>query len=149
VITIRRAVPLDASRIAALSEVLGYPVTVDAVAGRLERLRGRREELVLVAEGASGHVVGWVHASEQELVESGRHCEIVGLVVDAGSRGHGAGRGLVSAVEEWARERQIDEVSVRSNVVRTESHPFYGRLGYTRVKTQHAYRKRLPEDRAP
>jgi hypothetical protein len=28
-------------------------------------------------------------------------------------------------------------------VTREESHPFYERLGYTRVKTQHAYRKRL------
>jgi hypothetical protein len=28
-------------------------------------------------------------------------------------------------------------------VARTESHPFYERLGYARAKTQHAYRKRL------
>jgi hypothetical protein len=34
-------------------------------------------------------------------------------------------------------------MAVRSNVTRTESHPFYERLGYARVKTQHAYRKRL------
>jgi GNAT superfamily N-acetyltransferase len=146
---IRRAVPLDASRIAALSEVLGYPVTVAAITERLERLLGRREELVLVAEGASGQVVGWVHASEHELLESGRRCEIMGLVVDGANRGQGAGRGLVSGVEEWARERRIDEVGVRSNVVRREAHPFYERLGYTRVKTQHAYRKGLAEHGAP
>jgi len=104
---------------------------------------------VLVAEGASDQVVGWVHASEQELLESGRRCEIIGLVVDAVNRGQGVGRGLVSAVEEWARQRQIEEVGVRSNVVRTDSHPFYERLGYTRVKTQHAYRKRLSDRLAP
>jgi hypothetical protein len=52
-------------------------------------------------------------------------------------------------VEEWAREREIDEGGVRSNVVRTDSHPFYERLGYTRVKTQHAYRKGLAEHGAP
>jgi hypothetical protein len=34
---------------------------------------------------------------------------------------------------------------VRSNVVRAESHQFYERLGYARVKTQHAYRKRIDE----
>jgi hypothetical protein len=34
-------------------------------------------------------------------------------------------------------------MTVRSNVVRAESHPFYERLGYVRSKTQHAYRKHL------
>lgn len=28
--------------------------------------------------------------------------------------------------------------------MRPEAHPFYERLGYVRVKTQHAYRKRVP-----
>jgi predicted N-acetyltransferase YhbS len=34
-------------------------------------------------------------------------------------------------------------MTVRSNVVRSGSHPFYERLGYARSKTQHAYRKAL------
>jgi hypothetical protein len=34
-------------------------------------------------------------------------------------------------------------ISVRSNVARLESHPFYERLGYVRTKTQHAYAKQL------
>jgi predicted N-acetyltransferase YhbS len=29
-------------------------------------------------------------------------------------------------------------------VVRAESHPFYERLGFARVKTQHAYLKPVP-----
>jgi hypothetical protein len=37
----------------------------------------------------------------------------------------------------------VTEISVGSNVVRPESHPFYEHLGYQRAKTQHAYRKRL------
>ena len=36
-------------------------------------------------------------------------------------------------------------MTVRSNVVRHESHPFYERVGYERTKTQHAYRKRLAD----
>jgi GNAT superfamily N-acetyltransferase len=92
----------------------------------------------------SGAVVGWIHGAEHELIETGRHCEILGLVVDAEHRQVGAGRLLVAAVEAWAADRGLDDVAVRSNVVRTESHPFYERLGYRRVKTQHAYRKRLP-----
>jgi len=53
------------------------------------------------------------------------------------------GRRLVAAVEEWAADRGLEEVTVRSNVVRPEAHPFYERLGYRRAKNQHAYRKSL------
>jgi GNAT superfamily N-acetyltransferase len=98
---------------------------------------------VLVAESATGETVGWLHGAEQELLESGRRCEILGLVIDPEHRGQGIGRCLVGAVEAWARARDLKQMTVRSNVVRTESHPFYERLGYARAKTQHAYRKRL------
>jgi hypothetical protein len=43
----------------------------------------------------------------------------------------------------WAAGRALDVITVRSNVARAESHPFYERLGYVRAKTQHAYRKHL------
>jgi GNAT superfamily N-acetyltransferase len=111
--------------------------------GRLTRLLGRASDLVLVAESAGGDIVGWIHAAEQDLLESGRRCEILGLVVDAGHRGQGAGRRLVEQVERWTAARGLDLITVRSNVTRAESHPFYQRLGYVRTKTQHAYRKQL------
>jgi GNAT superfamily N-acetyltransferase len=141
---IRRAALTDAARIATLSGTLGYPVAVETVAERLTRLLARAEELVLVADVGPDRVVGWVHGAEQELLESGRRCEILGLVVASERRGHGVGRCLVAAVEQWAAHRGLEQVAVRSNVVRAESHPFYERLGYVRVKTQHAYRKQLP-----
>jgi hypothetical protein len=46
-------------------------------------------------------------------------------------------------IERWATTRQCTQVVVRSNVSRSESHPFYENLGYARTKTQHAYRKVL------
>ncbi|MFI5209030.1 MAG: GNAT family N-acetyltransferase [Gemmatimonadales bacterium] len=146
---IRRAVPGDASSIALLSGVLGYPVEAPAVAQRLRRLLPRPEDVVLVAEDEPGHLVGWLHGADQELLESGRRCEILGLVVAAECRGRGVGRRLVEAVERWAAERGLAEMTVRSNVVRPESHPFYERLGYSRTKTQHAYRKPVGEAGTP
>jgi GNAT superfamily N-acetyltransferase len=139
---LRQALPDDANRLAELSTVLGYPVSAVAMRQRLTRLLGRDGELVLVA-GQSGSVVGWVHGSEHELLESGRRCEILGLVVDQEHRRQGIGRQLILAVEQWARERGILQVAVRSNVQRTVSHEFYQRLGYQPAKTQHAYRKSL------
>jgi GNAT superfamily N-acetyltransferase len=140
---VRRATRGDAPRIAELSGVLGYPAEGETVAARLERLLPRPQQLVLVAVPPGNAAAGWIHAAEQELLESGRRCEIVGLVVDAAYRGRGVGRRLVEAVEVWAAGRALNVITVRSNVARAESHPFYERLGYVRAKTQHAYRKHL------
>jgi GNAT superfamily N-acetyltransferase len=109
---------------------------------RLARLSGRLDNAVFVAVDGT-HVVGWIHGAEHELLEVGGQCEILGLVVDSSARRSGAGRALVAAIEQWAASRGLSQISVRSNVVRVESHPFYERLGYTRVKTQHSYRKKV------
>jgi GNAT superfamily N-acetyltransferase len=63
--------------------------------------------------------------------------------VAADRRGEGIGRRLVERSERWTLERALEQVSVRSNIARTESHAFYERAGYIRVKTQHACRKHL------
>jgi GNAT superfamily N-acetyltransferase len=143
VATVRPAVLADAPRVAELCGVLGYPVGAAVMAERLGRIVDLSADTVLVAVVPAGPIVGWIHVSERQLLEMGRYAEILGLVVDADHRSLGVGRELVARAEEWARTRGIDALHVRSNVVRIESHPFYERLGFVRVKTQHAYRKDL------
>src|SRR5215831_20063327 len=138
-VAVRRARSADALRIAELSGVLGYPVDPVVMSERLAHLLARDDNAVFVAV-TGDRVTGWIHGAEHELLEIGRVCEILGLVVDASARLGGAGRALMAAVEQWAVSRGLPQVSVRSNVVRAESHPFYERLGYGRVKTQHSYR---------
>jgi len=145
-LTVRTALPSDAPVIARLLTVLGYPSDLEPVRERLARIQGTTDGVVLVAEVTPGGVVGWLHAVEHDLLESGRRCEILGLVVDADHRQRGVGRQLVGAAEGWARERGLAVIGVRSNVVREESHPFYERLGYVLAKTQHAYRKGLDRE---
>lgn len=110
---------------------------------RLTHLLSRPDHHLVLAEIAPGRVVGWIHGAEQWVLESEPACEILGLVVDQNCRGQGIGRTLVAAIESWAGTRGIATMRVRSNVVRAESHPFYERLGFTRVKSQHVYRKSL------
>jgi GNAT superfamily N-acetyltransferase len=141
--TIRPAAIDDSPRLAELCGALGYPAEPLELAIRLGRVLSRSEHIVLVAEIGPGRVVGWVHAAVQELLEADQPCEILGLVVAAEHRGQDVGRSLVTAVEAWARHRGLEHLTVRSNVVRLESHPFYERMGFARVKTQHVYRKRL------
>jgi GNAT superfamily N-acetyltransferase len=140
---VRSAVPADAAAVARLSGQLGYPVAAQPVAARLESLAASEAQAVYVATNGRDEVVGWVHGAEQMLVEAGPRCEILGLVVDEMARRGGIGRQLVEAIERWARARSLPEMSVRSAVTRAESHPFYEQLGYSRVKSQHVYRKRL------
>jgi GNAT superfamily N-acetyltransferase len=138
----RSATQSDAPRLAQLSDALGYAVDPAIMAERLKRLLERAEDRIFVAQ-TEARVVGWIHCAEQELLEAGQRCEILGLIVDQAYRSQGVGRVLVSAAEHWALSRGLRQMSVRSNVVRAESHPFYERLGYVRAKTQHAYQKML------
>jgi GNAT superfamily N-acetyltransferase len=141
-LTIRPVRLDDAERVAELSGTLGYPVSDETMRERLARFLALDAHTILVAE-TGGEVVGWTHGAEQELLEMGSRCEILGLVVAEGQRGLGVGRRLVEAIEQWARDRGLEQIFVRSNIVRPESHPFYERIGYARYKTQHAYRKSL------
>jgi GNAT superfamily N-acetyltransferase len=147
-VRVRSAAPADAAAIARLNSQLGYPVAVQSLGPRLERLLASEEQAVYVATDSKGEVIGWIHGAEQLLVESGARCEILGLVVDVAARRGGIGRQLVEAAEQWALARGLSEVSVRSAVSRAESHPFYQQLGYERVKSQHVYRKRLAAEGA-
>jgi GNAT superfamily N-acetyltransferase len=141
-VKIRNATMNDAARLAELNGVLGYPVDEETMAGRLEGLLKSETDTILVADD-DGTVVGWIHGGIQEILAVGRMGEICGLVVADGERGRGVGRKLTNAIEEWVRSRGLEAVTVRSNVVRPESHAFYERVGYLRFKTQHAYRKAL------
>ena len=140
---VRRAKTTDAAGVAELSGILGYPSDRETMQSRLEQF-GKREDHVVFVADMNGEVVGWIHGAEHELLVVGRMAEIFGLVVAEGQRASGVGRRLVEAVEQWARGRGLTDISVRSNVVRPESHSFYEKIGYPRLKTQHVYRKRLP-----
>jgi GNAT superfamily N-acetyltransferase len=50
---------------------------------------------------------------------------------------------LVERGEQWARERGLAVIGVRSNVIRERAHVFYVRLGYTVTKSQKVFRKTL------
>jgi GNAT superfamily N-acetyltransferase len=133
----------DAAEIAELSGQLGYPVSASEMSDRLSQALGDPNYVISVAEATDGSLLGWIGAEYRFLLELGEEVEIVGLVVRQEARRLGVGKALLAAAEEWAQGRGLHSVRVRSNVLRPESHPFYERMGYTRVKTQHCYRKPL------
>jgi len=140
VVHIRKAISTDASCIARLSGELGYPASEQEIRGRLIELSLLPTHIALVAE-SDGVGVGWATGEIRISLETGRRAEITGLVVDPGARRGGIGRKLVAGLESWAQEHECGVITVRSNVVRPESHPFYEQLGYLRAKTQHSYKR--------
>src|SRR6185436_16859553 len=111
----------DLPGLAHLVTQLGYPTEPRVMQDRLDRLLARPlVHRVVVAPGPTGgKLLGAVHASRRETIESDDHVEISGLIVDAEARGMGVGKLLVAAAEHWARDLGLRVLRVRSNVVRT------------------------------
>lgn len=139
---LRAATLDDAMEIARLASELGYAIPVDTMHKRLAVLLLHPDHRISVAAG-EGRLHGWIAVEHRRTLEPGEWGEIVGLVVDARFRGTGVGRMLVLDVEQRTRALGLRAVTVRSNVIREMSHPFYENVGYVRRKTQHGYIKHL------
>ena len=132
---LRPVVASDAAALAALLGELSYPATEGEARERVERLNGRDDHAVFVAE-RGGVVVGWIHVFVLPSMEHSPMAVIAGLVVTESERGSGIGARLVAEGEAWASRRGCTRVRVRSNVIRERAHRFYRRLGYSVTKTQ-------------
>jgi PhnO protein len=139
-ISIRTVRISDADAVAGLTEQLGYDVAPPVVRERLARILERTDQRFFIAEDAGGPV-GWLHAVVAEFVEADPFVVIAGLVVDRTCRGQGIGRMLVQHAEQWAREKHCSIVRLWSSAGRVSAHRFYEHLGYTHIKTQHAFAK--------
>jgi len=140
---IRPAKTSDAVEIARLSAELGYSISIDEIHAALDRLLADSRHLIAVIDGHGDRLLGWMHVEQRTSMQTADRAELIGLVVDSAARRRGLGRALVDAAEQWARSLGLTTVTVRSNVTRELSHPFYEALGYVREKTQHSYRKRF------
>jgi len=130
----------DASAAAELSGELGYPVSPEVMQQRIASLSA--DHVVYVA-CLDGEVVGWIDVSLTHHLQSDPRAEIGGLVVSSKVRSRGIGRVLVASAEQWALERGLNSVVVRSQIAREAAHNFYLREGYARTKTSAVFTKQL------
>lgn len=140
-ITIRRAELSDVDGIAPLCSQLGYSCTSHEVSPRIAELLQNEEHVIFVAVSHDSKIVGWVHSYISKLFYADKAAEIGGIVVDEAYRGHGVGKSLMKAVEEWAKINSCMAVSLRSGSKRVEAHKFYSMIGYEKVKEQYNFRK--------
>lgn len=138
----RPALAADAAAIGELSAQLGYPSTPQQVQTRLERFNPD-DEAAFVAEDQPGKVIGWIHVFTARHLQSEPFAELGGLVVDQDYRGKGVGTALMNAAEDWAKRRGFTMLRLRSRSTRTDAHRLYDRQGYSRVKSQIVFDKKI------
>ena len=78
---VREMTSEDLSAVAALSEQLGYPVTLAELEPRLDRIRGTRDDALFVAELPDGSIAGWIHVGADPSLTHDSVAEIKGLIV--------------------------------------------------------------------
>ena len=140
-ITIRVADPDDAAAVGKLIAQLGYmDITIEGARRRLIQLLDRPDHAVFTAVSGT-QVVGVIHICIIEALEHEPRGEIRALSVLDKRRGSGIGAQLVERAEQWAGQRRVQKVRVRSNIVRDRARNFYERLGYTVTKTQNVFDK--------
>jgi GNAT superfamily N-acetyltransferase len=142
-VSIRAMLESDADAVHRLALQLGYPTQPAATLARVRAVLASNIADAFVAEDADGRVLGWAHVFAAPFLESGPNAELGGLVVEEAARGRGIGAALVARAESWARERGIRKLCLRSNVVRTEAHAFYQKIGFTIQKSQFKFQKEI------
>ena len=142
-VAIRAMRESDVEAVHRLAEQLGYPTQPALTLARIRTVLASDVADAFVAEDSEGCVLGWALVFTAPFLESGPKAELGGLVVEESSRGRGIGTALVSRTESWARERGLRELCLRSNVIRTEAHAFYQRLGFAIQKSQFKFQKEI------
>ena len=124
--------------VAELAAQLGYPLATSVISDSLSQLLNDRDEEVVVAVSES-KVVAWIHFGRTVCLESKPFAEIRGLVVDEKFHGQGIGKSLVEKAKQWAIEKGVGKLRVRTQMKRAEAHEFYRRLGFSETKTQKVF----------
>ncbi len=138
--TIRNALPCDSAAVAAIScDAMGYFCTEELVRSRIENINENRE-VVFVAE-SDGEVMGFIHAEVYDLLYAERMVNILGLAVGSEFRRRGAGRMLMEAAENWAKEHGAEGIRLNSGGTRLEAHRFYRASGFSSEKQQLRFEK--------
>lgn len=124
-ITVRNAVAGDEEQVVALWRACGLvaPHNNPSIDFRFALAGG--SSTVLVAEDTKMRIIGTVMVGHD-----GHRGWLYYVASEPDRRGHGIGRTIVDAGEQWLRERQIPKVQLMVRETNTAVVQFYERLGY-------------------
>jgi len=89
------------------------------------------DQTVLVAEGAAGERLGFIHLHAAKDFHTGeRHGHVSDIVVAPEAEGRGVGAALMAAAEDWARGLDFRLLSLHVFADNARARALYERLGY-------------------
>jgi GNAT superfamily N-acetyltransferase len=88
------------------------------------------ERTVLVAENTQGRCIGFVSVGGNTNFTGEVQAYIGELAVAEHAEGRGVGSALISAAEEWARDKGYKLVVLDTGAANVRARAFYARLGY-------------------
>ena len=134
---VRDAKPADAARLVELIRYLGHEIDEKSVRKNLSALKKTSETPLVATLGKD--VLGLCGVSARVMIHRDAPIgRISPLVIAKEAQGHGIGRMLVEAAEEWMRKKGCKLVEVTSNDRRAQAHAFYRHMGYERTSMRFA-----------
>jgi len=140
---VREAEQSDAKIIADLSIQLDHELSQAEAKKHIQNISKVKDQEIFVVEDTGFKVLGFVNVTAHYEMLSGVQARLGGLVIDKNARGIGLGRTLMQTAEKWAKQKGSKTMKVNSNVVRTDSHKFYEKMGYKKYKHQVVFKKTL------
>ncbi|RPF53232.1 GNAT family N-acetyltransferase [Aquisalibacillus elongatus] len=129
---IREANLSDVEELTKLMSELGYPTDAETMKQRYEAIDRHPDYHTLVFEhnGTLLGMVGMLKAMRFE--HDAPYVRIITMVVDSSERGHGIGKKLLNAAEEWAKSQGCQMINLNSGnrPERQKAHHFYERNGF-------------------
>lgn len=119
---------------------LGYDFPIEETAKRLKMILKSEKDKIFVAE-YDGKVIGYIHACDYDVIYAPSMKNILGLAVNSDYRKLGAGKALLTAAENWAKETGCEGIRLCSGAQRKGAHEFYKKCGYICSKEQLNFKK--------
>ena len=127
---VRPATEQDATGVAALLDVLGYPCQRAEAAERLREIADDADQQVLVAD-RHGCLLGLLALDGMYYLPLGAlTCRITALAVADTEQRRGIGRMLLKEAEQRARAAGAARIELTSALTRHDAHAFYRACGY-------------------
>jgi ribosomal protein S18 acetylase RimI-like enzyme len=129
-LSIRDARADDAPGLATLMGQLGYQVSPEAIARRVQRLQGSEADRVVVAD-LDGEIVGLASLHSSLALEFDEPAaKLSAIIVHEQHRRSGIGEALVGEMEGEARRRGCCLIFLTTAERRDGAHAFYRRIGF-------------------
>ena len=143
---IRRATAADKPEWVRMRQMLWSHLPVEYLEYDLDEILSDKDQAVFIASRADGSLVAFIEASLRDYAEA---CETspVGYLeawyVEEGIRGQKLGREMITAAENWAREKGCTEMGSDTWLDNEESINAHRKTGYNEVDRLVHFLKKL------